>query len=64
MQQTTNQKKKGYSPKTAAVLIEASVSFIRSQIKLGKLKAKKFDRKLVILDKDLDAFLEGQEYVN
>lgn len=56
--------KKAHSVKSAAAQFDASVSFVRNQIKLGNLKAKKCGRKVIILDADLQTFLETQEDFN
>ena len=52
--------KKAYSVKSAAVLFDASVPFVRNEIRDGNLKAKKIGRKVVILDMDLQTYLENQ----
>ncbi len=52
--------KKAYSVKAAAEQFDASVPFVRSEIRIGNLRAKKVGRKVVILDADLQAYLENQ----
>lgn len=52
--------KKAHSVKAAAGLFDASVPFVRNEIRDGNLKAKKIGRKVVILDTDLQMYLEGQ----
>jgi len=52
--------KKAHSVKAAAQQFDASVPFVRNQIRDGNLKAKKIGRKVVILDSDLQMYLENQ----
>lgn len=52
---------KAYSVKSAAAQFDASVPFVRQQIRLGKLKAKKCGRKVLILAVDLQEYLENQK---
>jgi hypothetical protein len=56
--------KKAHSVKAAAAHFDASVQFVRKQIKLGHLRAKRCGRKIIILDTDLQSFLENQKDVN
>jgi excisionase family DNA binding protein len=61
MLNTTEQHfKKAHSVKAAATLFDASVPFVRNEIRDGNLKAKKIGRKVVILDSDLQTYLENQ----
>ena len=61
MLETINQSiRKAYSPKSAAFVIDASLPFVRNEIRDGNLKAKKIGRKVVILDADLQMYLENQ----
>jgi excisionase family DNA binding protein len=61
MLNTTDQTvRKAYSVKTAAQQFDASVPFVRNEIRDGNLKAKKIGRKVVILDADLQSYLENQ----
>ncbi len=55
--QQTN--KKTYSVKAAAQAFDASVPFVRNEIRDGNLRAKKIGRKVVILDTDLQNYLEN-----
>lgn len=52
--------KKAHSVKAAAQQFDASVPFVRNEIRDGNLKAKKIGRKVVILDSDLQMYLENQ----
>jgi excisionase family DNA binding protein len=52
--------KKAWSVKSAAEQFDASVPFVRNEIREGKLRAKKIGRKVVILDSDLQEYLETQ----
>ncbi len=52
--------KKAHSVKAAARQFDASVPFVRNEIRDGNLKAKKIGRKVVILDADLQTYLENQ----
>lgn len=60
MQNVTMQRK-AYSIKTTAEQIDASVPFVRLEIRRGKLRAKKLGKKVVILDSDLETYLNGQQ---
>lgn len=51
---------KAYSVKAAAEQFDASIPFVRNEIRDGNLKAKKIGRKVVILDSDLQKYLESQ----
>jgi len=55
-----NFQQKAYSVKTAAAQFDASVPFVRNEIRAGNLRAKKIGRKVVILDSDLQNYLESQ----
>lgn len=59
MLQTENLKK-AHSVKSAAAQFDASVPFVRNEIRNGKLKAKKIGRKVIIMDSDLQIYLENQ----
>ncbi len=52
--------KKAHSVMSAAQQFDASVPFVRNEIRDGNLKAKKIGRKVVILDADLQSYLENQ----
>ncbi|MBA3335406.1 MAG: helix-turn-helix domain-containing protein [Acidobacteria bacterium] len=52
--------KKAHSVKAAAQLFDASIPFVRNEIRDGNLRAKKIGRKVVILDADLQSYLENQ----
>jgi hypothetical protein len=53
--------KKAHSVKAAAQLFDASVPFVRNEIRDGNLRAKKIGNgKVVILDADLQSYLENQ----
>jgi len=52
--------KKAHSVKEAAKQFDASVPFVRNEIRNGNLKAKKIGRKVVVLDTDLQRYLENQ----
>lgn len=53
--------KKAHSVKAAAQLFDASIPFVRNEIRDGNLRAKKIgNRKVVILDADLQKYLENQ----
>lgn len=52
--------KKAHSVKAAAQQFDASVPFVRNEIRDGNLRAKKIGRKVVILDADLQLYLENQ----
>lgn len=61
MLNTTEQfTKKAHSVKAAAQQFDASVPFVRNEIRVGNLRAKKIGRKVVILDADLQMYLENQ----
>jgi excisionase family DNA binding protein len=61
MLETINQlNRKAYSVKSAAELFDASIPFVRNEIRDGNLRAKKIGRKVVILDADLQMYLENQ----
>jgi excisionase family DNA binding protein len=60
MEQIKNSQR-AYSVKSAAAQFDASIPFVRQQIRLGKLKAKKCGRKVLILATDLQNYLENQE---
>lgn len=52
--------RKCHSPKSAAEQLDASVSFVRNEIRAGNLRAKKVrNDKVVILDADLQDYLES-----
>ena len=62
MQKTiTTINKRAHSIKNAAALIDVSVPFLRKQIKEGNLKAKHVSRRVLILDSDLETYLQNQE---
>ncbi len=50
------------SLQSAAAKLEVSVPFLRKQIKLGTLRAKKVSRRVLILDQDLQEFLDNSPY--
>jgi hypothetical protein len=52
--------KKAHSVKAAAASFDASVPFVRSEIRKGRLRAKHVGGKVVILDADLQNYLENQ----
>ncbi len=52
--------KKAHSVTAAAQQFDASVPFVRNEIRAGNLRAKKIGRKVVILDADLQMYLENQ----
>ena len=52
--------KKAWSVKSAAEQFDASVPFVRNEIREGNLRAKKIGRKVVIMDSDLQEYLENQ----
>jgi excisionase family DNA binding protein len=54
------QTKKAHSVKEAAAQFGASVPFVRKKIREGELRAKKVGRKVIILDSDLQTYLENQ----
>jgi len=54
--------KKAHSVKAAAAQFDASVPFVRNEIRNGNLPAKKIGRKVVILDVDLQEYLENQPH--
>jgi len=56
---TTN--KRAHSIKNAAALIDVSVPFLRKEIKAGNLKAKHVSRRVLILDADLEDYLQSKE---
>ncbi len=61
MLNTTEQfTKKAHSVKAAAQQFDASVPFVRNEIRVGNLRAKKIGRKVVILDVELQEYLENQ----
>lgn len=74
MMQTTNQRarlearkvtpsigRRGFSIHEVAEMTTLSVPTVRNYIKAGTLRAKKLGSRVVVLSKDLDAFLEGQD---
>lgn len=61
MDKTITQNKLAHSIKNAAAMIDVSVPFLRKEIKQGKLKAKQVSRRVLILDADLEAYLQGKE---
>lgn len=61
MQQNEMEKKIGRSVAEVASVTSLSKSFLRIEIKAGKLKARKFGRRVVILDADLEKYLESAE---
>ena len=56
----TTQTKKAHSVKSAAQQFDASIPFVRNEIRDGNLRAKKIGKKVVILDADLQMYLENQ----
>lgn len=52
--------KKAHSVAEAAKQFDASIPFVRNEIRSGNLKAKKIGRKVIILDSDLQNYLENQ----
>lgn len=40
-----------------------SAGFLRKQVKLGSLRARKLGRRVVVLEKDLRRFLQGSKVV-
>lgn len=51
--------KKSHSIRAAAELLDVSVPFLRDEIKRGRLRARKLSRRILILDSDLDFYLEN-----
>jgi excisionase family DNA binding protein len=49
-----------YSLKTAAEQVDASVGYLRKEIRAGNLRAKKFGAKVVVLGSDLQIWLESK----
>ena len=60
MAETNSLQKKAYSVSEAAKQFDASIPFVRKEIRSGNLRAKKIGRKVVILDFDLQSYLESQ----
>jgi excisionase family DNA binding protein len=48
------------SVRTAAQMLDASESFVRGEIRQGKLKAKRFGARVSISVKDLEAYHDNQ----
>lgn len=57
----TTTTKKAMSVQSAALDIDVSVPFLRKEIRQGNLKAKKVGRRVLILNSDLQAYLESKE---
>lgn len=57
----TRKEKLAYSVKEAAKAISVSPSHLRSEINAGRLKAKKYGMRVLILDSELKAYLESCE---
>lgn len=51
--------RRGYSPKEIASQVGVSVSFVRKEIRSGRLRACKLGRRVVVLNQDLDEYLHG-----
>lgn len=60
MVEINNRHRKAYSVKSAAAAIDSSITTIRRRIESGDLRAKRLGKKIVILDADLQSFLEKQ----
>lgn len=52
--------KKAHSVAEVAEQISGSVSFVRKQIRLGKLKARLLGSRVMILDSDLNEYLNSR----
>lgn len=50
-----------YSVEQIAYETSLSKTFIRSQIRDGKLKARKIGKRLLVLSQDLQNYLQGEE---
>lgn len=53
--------RRAYSVQEVSDQTTLSVPYLRSRIRAGNLKAKKVGRRVLILDGDLQSFLEGLE---
>jgi excisionase family DNA binding protein len=53
-----NVTRQGYSIKTICASLGVSKGFLISQIKSGKLRARRLGRRVVVLAEDLDKYLE------
>ena len=58
--ETTEQRRKAYSVKSAAAQIDVSMPFVRKEIRSGNLKAKKVGTRILILDSELDNYLASK----
>jgi excisionase family DNA binding protein len=53
----------GYSIKDISANLGVSKGFLVAQIKTGKLRARRFGRRVIVLGSDLDAYLNSAEPV-
>ena len=53
--------KLGYSVEELAAMTSLSKAFLRNEIRAGKLKAKKFGARVLILAIDWNAYAEGKQ---
>jgi excisionase family DNA binding protein len=60
LQTATNTERKAYSVADVAEQTSLSKSFVRNEIRAGRLKAKNIQRRVIILDSDLQNYLENQ----
>jgi excisionase family DNA binding protein len=49
----------GHSIKTICASLGVSKGFVNGQIKIGKLRARRLGRRVIVLDEDLRRYLEG-----
>lgn len=53
--------KKAYSVKQVSEQTTLSGAFLRNEIRAGNLKVKRFGRRVLILDEDLQNYLKGEK---
>jgi hypothetical protein len=63
MTTTTNVTRSAYSVSEISRSTGLSTGFLRKQIKMGSLRARKLGRRVVVLDMDLRRFLQGPRSV-
>ena len=55
------EEKRGFSLKELAMQMPLSIPFLRKEIKLGKLKSRKFGDRVVVLVEDWNAYINGTD---